>query len=211
MATTEKPKRVKLTTPEFRGSFVNLVKARAIEEGKEPKFSIMIVLPKGTPETTAFVAKLKKAIDDAYAAKHGKLVPAAVMKHYPIKDGATTGIEGMEKCICITAANKYKPGAIDKAGNKLIAEEDLYSGAWYRASVSAWAWAHATGGKGCSINLESVLKVKDDTRIGGGSNPDEDFASYIDKDGGAAEDAPTPDGDDAADLVGDEGDDAPPF
>lgn len=206
MVTTEKKKSAKLTTPEFRGSFVNLVKARAIEAGKEPKFSIMIVLPQGTPETSAFLTKLKKALDDAYQAKHGKLVPAANMKHYPIKDGATTGIEGMEKCWCITAANKYKPGAISKAGEKLLTEEDLYSGAWYRVSVSGWAWAHATGGKGVSVNLESVLKVKDDTRIGGGSNPDEDFAQYIDTEGG--EDAPATDGDDS-DLMGDE--ESPPY
>lgn len=203
MATTEKPKRVKLTTPEFRGSFVNLVKARAIEAGKEPKFSVMIVLPKGTPETSAFLGKLKKALDDAYAAKHGKLVPSATMKHYPIKDGATIGIEGMEKSWCITAANKYKPGAISRAGEKLLSEDELYSGAWYRVSVSAWAWSHATGGKGVSVNLESVLKVKDDARIGGGSNPDEDFAQFIDG-GDGAEGAPTPDGDDGRDLMGEE-------
>jgi hypothetical protein len=197
MATAAKPQRLKLTTPEFRGSYVHLVKPRAIEEGQEPKYSMCVVLPKRAKETIAFIDKLKKAIDAATLAKFGKVMPHATLKHFPIRDGDAMGKEGFADCWCITASNKYKPQVMDTRGEEVIEERALYSGAMYRASVSAWAWAHKTGGKGISINLESVLKVSDGERIGGGSKASEDFAEFIDADG-AADVAGEPTGEDDA-------------
>lgn len=195
----DKEKRVKITTPEFRGSFVNLVKARAMEnddgtEG-EAKFGIMIVLPKDEPETDKFLKKLRALIQAASSEKHGGAgLPENRLKHFPIRDGDDMEQENFHDHWCIRASTKFKPQAVDRKGNDLLGEDELYSGAWYRASISAWGWINKKGGKGVSIGLNSVLKVKDDKRFGGGSNAKDDMAEFIDPDAG----------DD------DEGDDAPP-
>lgn len=190
---SDKKQKVKIITPEFRGSYANLVKPRAIEEGQEPKYSITIVLKKKDPETIALIKKLEAAFNVAMIEKLGKAIPFAACKHYPIKDGNKPNEDGevseiTKGCWTFAASNKFKPGVIDKNGNKLFSEDDLYSGAWYRASISAWAWKHATGGKGVSVNLDSLMKIKDDGRYGGGSNPEQDFEDHIDSSGEEDED-----------------------
>lgn len=201
----DKPKPTKLITPVFRGSFVTLVKARSIEEGQTPKYSILAPLSKTNKEATAFIAKLRAEIARVVLAKFGKAIPEKALKHFPIRDGDTMEQEGFAGHWCISASNKFKPGVVDGAGNKLFSEEDLYSGAWYRASISVWAWSHKTGGKGVSINLDNVLKTKDDEKIGGGTKAEDDFKSYLDTEGateGDAADEPAAAGADDEDLYG---------
>lgn len=189
----DKKKKTKIVTPEFRGSYVTLVKPRAIEEGKEPKYSMNIVLKKKDPETIKFIKRLEAAFQAEMIETLGKALPFAACKHYPIRDGNKPNEDGevseiTKGCWVITASNKFKPGCIDKNGNKLISEDELYSGAFYRASVSAWAWKHATGGKGVSVNLDNVMKIKDGDRFGGGSSAEADFEEYIDSDGSDEDD-----------------------
>lgn len=178
-----KDAKVYLKTPEFRGSFVNLAKPRSQkkEDGTDgdPKYSLAIVLPKDKPSTKAFILQLKKLLADTYLAKHGKPInPAA--RGYPIKDGASVGDEGnFEGMWFIRAASNFKPSVCDIHGDKLEGEAELYSGAWYRAKVSAWAWAHATGGKGVSVNIDTAIKTKDDDKFGGGGDAASDFADDL--------------------------------
>lgn len=184
----KKPK-TKIITPEFRGSYVTLVKPRAQEEGKEPKYSINIVLKKKAPETIAFLKRLEASFNASMIEKLGKAIPFAACKYYPVHDGDKPDEDGevsdiTKGCWRIYASNKFKPGCIDKAGQKLFSEEDLYSGAWYRASVSTWAWKNDLGGRGVSINLDNVMKLKDDDKYGGGgSKAEDDFAEHIEGSG----------------------------
>lgn len=172
---------IKLTTPEFRGSYVNLIEPRAVSDdpGAEKKYSMLIVLSKTDPEAKAFVKKLEAAIQTASAEKHGKPIPKERLKHYPIKDGDNDEKEDFHGHWLISASNKFKPGAIDLNGQKLISTEDLYSGAWYRASISCWAWDNPKGGKGVSINLKNVLKVRDDDAFTGVAKAEDDFADFL--------------------------------
>ena len=176
-----------IITPEFRGSYVTLVKPRAIsdEPDAELKYSINILLPKDSPETKAFIKKLEGAFAASMTEKLGKPIPFANCRHYPIHDGDKADDDGnvdeiTKGCWVIYASNKRKPGAIDMKGNKLFSEDDLYSGAWYRASLSTWAWTNPKFGKGVSINLDNVLKVKDDEAFGGrAAPPEDDFKSFL--------------------------------
>lgn len=173
--------RIYVKTPEFRGSFVNLVTARAIKSDdgadSEPKYGLAIVLPTGKASTKAFNVELRKAITAACVDKFGKDIPQAKLKHFPIRDGASVGDNGQfDGHLFIRASTKFKPSFCDKHGDKLETEEDLYSGAWYKVKVSVWAWEHKTGGRGVSISLETGIKVRDDDKFGGGGgNAAEDF------------------------------------
>jgi hypothetical protein len=55
--------------------------------------------------------------------------------------------------------------------------EELYSGAYYRASIRCFAWEHPTGGKGVSVALDNVMKIKDGEAFSGKSSASDDFAS----------------------------------
>ncbi len=178
-----------LKTPMFRGSFVNLHKPRKRDEASDKEqYSIMIVLPKAKPSTKDFIAKLQKMITEASAEKHGAPgLPKNKLKHYPIKDGDDMDHEQFHGHWCINAASNFKVHCVDEHLEDLTTGEELYSGAWYKVKISAWAWTNPKSGKGVSINLESVIKLKDDTRIGGGSNAKDDFADDAVEDEGGSE------------------------
>lgn len=197
--------RIFVKTPVFRGSFVNLVTARANkgDDGEEgdPKFGLMIVLDRGDSKTKMFINELNAAIIAACKDKFGKAptrknklgktVPNAdLLKHFPIRKGEGVGDgEQFAGMWCIRASTRFKPPFIDKTGEKLESEDELYSGAHYRVKVSVWAWDSKKGGKGVSVSLETGVKVKDDDKFGGGGNAAEDFADDI----GGSDDAGTDD------------------
>lgn len=194
MTTTAQP--AKLKTPIFRGSYVHLLKprknkAKPLEAGK---YQITIVLPKNKPETKAFIKELEKAFTAAMIEKFGKAIPFNVIKHYPIKDGDLPNEDGDTNeahagCWVITASNSYKPHTIGLDGQDLLEESEVYSGAWYRATVGVYAWKHEESkGKGVSVDLKSVIKIKDDGRFGGGSRANEDFADDLAAAGTATDD-----------------------
>ena len=177
-----------LITPMFRGSYCNLITPRvpgkkgAAQEGKDPKYSILIVLPKDDPDTDKFLKRLRVAIDEATTEKFGKPVAHQKLKHFPIRDGDADDNEDFAGHWLIPASSKFKPGALDSKGQKLFSEDQLYSGAWYRAAISVWAWDSDLGGRGVSVNLHNVLKEKDDTRFGGGTAAEDDFKAHIRED-----------------------------
>lgn len=158
----------KLTSPKFRGSYVNVMKARAIGDG-EPTYSMTIVLDKEDDEHMAFLTKLKKVMKAAAAEKFGD-VPPEKWKHMPISDGDDKDDDEFHGKWLITTHNKRQPGILvmDEDGSKRAVEREneIYSGAWYHVSVRPYAWKNEFG-KGVSISLNGVLKVQDDEQFGG--------------------------------------------
>ncbi len=190
----------RLTTPVFRGSYCNLVTPRAVSEDDpdEKQYSMSVVLRKDDPAAVKFMKQFEKAVSAACIEKFGKDMPRSSLKHYPVKDAdEDTNSEGevlatanpeWEGCWIINAKNKRKPGAIDKAGNKLFSDDELYSGAWYMASLNVWAWAGKKFGKGVSVSLNNVLKDHDDDQFAGGASAEKDFESHINSDAEVGDD-----------------------
>lgn len=175
-----------IITPEFRGSYCNLVtprvpgrKSAKQDPDKKPKYGMLIVLPKDDSETKKFIARLKAAIDAVCVAKFGKPIPHNKLKDFPIRSGDDDENEDFAGHILIPASNTFKPNIIDEHGQKLFDEESLYSGAWYRAGIYPWAWDHELSGKGVSINLNTVLKVRDDEAFTSKANAEDDFRDYL--------------------------------
>lgn len=171
----------KFTTPLFRGSYVHLFKARQINGQGEPKFGLTIILPKNKPETKTFLAKLRAEFNAAMVESFGKALPEAALKKFPIKDGDTwTDNDGETKaeyagCWFITANNTRQPGLLVQDGATRRApesESEMYSGAWYHASVNVYAYDNEWG-KGVSVSLSGVLKMKDGEPFGSSFSEDE--------------------------------------
>lgn len=163
----------KIVTPEFRGSFVHLLEPHTIKgvDGAKPKYQITIPLPK----KDAFWAKLDKLVDETAKAKWGKIPPK--MKS-PVKDGDDEGRPEFAEQFVIQASSNNKPGVVDAALQPIMDANEIYSGAWYRASIRAFAWEHPTGGKGVSIALDNCMKVKDGEAFSGRTDASADFADF---------------------------------
>lgn len=167
----------KIVTPEFRGSFVHLLEPHAIKgvEGAKARYQITIPLPK----KDAFWAKLNGLVEDTAKAKWGKIPPK--MKT-PVKDGDEEGRPELAGCYSVQATSNNKPGLVDATLSPIMEANEIYSGAYYRASIRAYAWEHPTGGKGVSIALDNVMKVKDGEAFSGRSEASDDFADFAKED-----------------------------
>ena len=163
----------KLISPEFRGSFVSLAQPRGIkgDPASIPKYQITIALPKDDP----FWAKAESLVEATAKEKFGK-IPAKLKS--PIKDGDESGYDNLEGMLIAGASNSRRPGIVDAQLQPIIDGDELYSGAWFRASIRAYAWSHVTGGKGVSFSLDNVMKIKDDEAFDGSASAETDFADF---------------------------------
>lgn len=192
----------KLVTPVFRGSFPHLAKARAMPNQPEStaKYSIDILLEKSNPEHMAFLKKMKKAAAAACTAKWGDKVPRGLK--LPFRDGDEKDRDELQGHYFLTAKASldYRPQVLNNDLHPIPLEEiqaECYAGAWYRASLSCYAWGPNIGGCGVSFGLNSVKKVRDDESFGGGAgNAVADFAPFEDEDGGDSSSDFGPDVDD---------------
>lgn len=178
-------------TPEFRGSYVSVMKARQMKNDdgtpKDPEFEITMVLPKENPFWKTLAGKIR----EASMKKFGKVLPTIKLgkEKYPIKDADEyLNDDGELKrpewagCYFARMHSKSRPGVVkrDDDGDlvDVIERDEIYSGAWYVCGANAGGWTHSTG-KGVSLYLNNVLKIKDDAAFGGGPSPDDDFSDYV--------------------------------
>lgn len=171
----------KLITPEFRGSFVHILQPHALkvapgEKQPEARYQVTIPIAKGD----AFWAKFDALVDETAKAKWGK-IPAKLKT--PKKDGDDEDSDGNARAEfagrwSIQASSKNKPGIVDANLQPIMSADEIYSGAWYRASIRCYAWEHPTGGKGVSVALDNVMKVKDDEAFSGRTTAGSDFADF---------------------------------
>jgi len=161
-----------IITPEFRGSYVTLTEPRPPAEGQKPVYSMVVVIPKSNTE---FLEKLENAIEETAKAKFGKLPPKLKST---LRDGDEEEKEEFKDSIIFNVKSATRPGVVDTDLQPIIDPEELYSGAWYRASINPFAWDHPTGGKGVSFGLNNVMKVRDDEPFSGRKTADEDFKAF---------------------------------
>ena len=84
-----------------------------------------------------------------------------------------TPIEGIGDdwtVMSFSANEDRRPGLVDAKLQDIIDDTDVYSGAWYRAQVRAFAYDTA-GNKGVSFGLQNVQKLRDDDPLGSGRIP----------------------------------------
>lgn len=160
-----------------RLSYVNIFKPRASEDGKEPKYSVCIMFPK---TDTALKKIFDRALDQTAkddAQKWGGRVPSNL--HYPIHDGdeekdvvQNPEYKGMWY---FNASSTRKPGVLDENMDEMLDPNELYSGCWARVSVN-FSGYNNSGNKGIGAYINNIMKLKDDTRLGGSfASAEDDF------------------------------------
>jgi len=169
----------KVTTPVFRGSFVNLFEAKPGPDGKNPKFGLTMLFDAEAQKTPQFKAMQALAVAAARE-KFGDKIKADGKGWFhglrgPIRDGAEkSDLEGYEGCVFAAATTKQQPGVVDAKVQRIIDPAAAYSGAYYRATVTAYAYEQA-GNKGVAFGLQNVQKVREGERMAGRVEAEKDF------------------------------------
>lgn len=173
---------LKIKTPVFRASFVNVFKPRKRGD-KDPRYTVNVVIPKSE---TDFWKEVKKKITLAAEAKFNGKVPENLV--LPVQDGDKSKYEEWKGCYVFEAWTKLEdpPGASDMSGANISQDKSkLYSGAYFKVTISPFGWFHEDSKrKGVSFSFDNILFVRDGEPFSGRTSAADDFADDIDADGG---------------------------
>ena len=174
----------KVVTGKVRFSFVNVFEARAFGEGQDPKYSVMLLIPKSDVGT---VSRIKKAIDAAaqkgLSTKFGGKLPAILKTTFKDADKDTDqdGELFAEKWpetanhYVINVSSRTQPQIVDANLNPIINPVEFYSGCYGRASINFFAY-NSNGNKGISAGLNNLQKLEDGEALGSVTTAEQDFA-----------------------------------
>lgn len=164
-----------LITPEFRAAFINVFRATSMKNAdgtvSKPKYSIRAAFP-----PSANLAPLKKEAEAVAKEKWGdNKIPKTLRSPFRLNEELENPVVGIgdDWVIMSFSANEdRRPGVVDAKLQDIIAsdETEVYSGAWFRAQVRAFAYDTA-GNKGVSFGLQNVQKLRDDDPLGNGRIP----------------------------------------
>lgn len=180
-------------TPVFRGNFVNVFKkGKAMEEDGEGKYGVTAVFDpsKFTVDDKkrweAMKALLTEVSVPAFGKPWDKMAPGI---RRGFRDNAEkinadgTPMTGfVEGGVFTNLTSMFRPGIVDVNNVEITDPEDVYSGAYYRASVTSFSF-NINGGKGVAFGLQNLRKVRDGEKIGGQhSEASEDFKDLGEED-----------------------------
>lgn len=170
----------KIVTGKTRLSYVNLLTPRAQEEGKEPKYSVCILIPKSDTKTVNAIRAAIEAAKEAGKATWGGKIPPGLK--VPLRDGDTER-DGPEYAghWFINASSKRKPQIVDASVQPILDASEIYSGMYARVSINFYAYNQA-GNRGVAAGLNNVQKVADGTPLGGAAARAEDEFSAVEED-----------------------------
>lgn len=173
----------KVVTGKVRFSFVNVFEARAFGENNDPKYSVMLLIPKTDVGT---IDRCKKAIDVAaqrgLTTKFGGKLPPILKTTFKDADKDTDQDGEIFKNkweytaghYIINVSTKVQPQIVDANRNPIINPVELYSGCFGRASINFFAYNNQ-GNKGISAGLGNLQKLEDGEPLGNFATAEQDF------------------------------------
>lgn len=162
-----------------RFSYLNLWKPRVMEDGKPPKFSVTVLIPKKDTKTVAAIHAAEEKCKVEYATKLGKAAKTATCLkdgNLPKKDGEDRGPEYKDHWyITATASEDRQPDAVNKNREPIINKTDIKSGDYGFVSLNLFGF-DTGGNKGISAGFQNIMKVIDGPSLGGSQSAEDDFA-----------------------------------
>ena len=159
-----------LITPDFRGAYVQVFRAKAQqnEDGtmSAAKFSIRACFPPNA-DLSGLKAAAKQATVDKWGADDTKW-PKTLRSPFRLNEELDKPVGGLDDdwtIMTFSAPETSRPGLVDNKNQDIIDETDAYSGAWYIAQVNAYAY-EKKGNKGVTFGLLNLRKQKDDEPLG---------------------------------------------
>ena len=163
-----------VTTGKVRLSYVHLFKPYAYQPGQEEKYQVTVLVPKSDTDTmgrinAAIEAAKQRGISEKWNGQCPPLVPTPVYDGDGVRpsDGMAFGAE-CKGCWVFTASAKvdYPPEVVDKMGNPIINQSEVYSWMYGRVNVTFYPYAFG-GKKGIGCGLGPVQKLEDGEALGG--------------------------------------------
>lgn len=168
----------KVVTGKVRFSYVTLDKPRASEEGAEPKYSVVLLIPKSDTATLKLIKDAIAAAAKAFRDRNGEAsLPANPL--LPLHDGdgpkPNGGDYGEEckGCYVMNASSKVKPIMRDEFNEEVLDPNEIYSGCYGRAIINFYGYNNRRKGIGCG--LLGVQKKHDGEPLGGIRASADDF------------------------------------
>ena len=171
----------KVVTGKVRFSFCNLFEPKSFQEGTDPKYSVMLLIPK---TDVATLNRIKAAIDAAaqkgLSTKFGGKMPAVLKTTLKDADKDTNQDGEVFKDIWPYTEGHYIISVSSKTApqdlNPIIDPIEVYSGCYGRASINFFAYNNS-GNKGISAGLNNIQKLEDGEPLGNVSTAEQDFAN----------------------------------
>jgi len=169
----------KVVTGQVRLSYVNLLRPRAQEEGKDPKYSCAVLIPKTDKDTVAKIhAAVKVAAENGKELFGGKIPPNLKT---PLRDGDTErDDEAYAGHWFLNASSFDKPGLVDENVQEVLDPSMVYSGTYARVSLNFYPYSQK-GNRGVGAGLQNVQLLPGGAALSGRSRPSDDF-SAVDED-----------------------------
>ena len=170
----------KLMLKNVRLSYANLFEPRENQSG-QLRYSTALIIPKGHPQ----IPELEKAIESEGEGKFGKKWATMLKKNgSPLKDADKDGTADenaeYEDCYYINTSSKRKPQVVDRQVQPILDESEIWSGCWANVSIAVFSF-EVPENKGVSFGLNNVQKLREDDRLGGAPNADEEFEAMDDE------------------------------
>lgn len=169
----------RVVTDKVRLSFPHLFEPYSIDGEQEPKFSVMLLIPKTDKRTIAALKKAEQAAAEAGAqSKFGGKVPANLASI--IKDGDEDGSaeDYPERAghlyMTVSSNAQRRPGVVDRSVQPILDQTEVYSGVYAKVSVTAFPYTYGKK-KGISFGLNNVQIVGGGESLGGGKRAEEEF------------------------------------
>ena len=168
----------RVITPVFRASYANLLEPQETLNG-DLKFQVSMVFDTAnmTKKDQELWKKMKVAANLAVTEKwpDKKTRPKDLRNPFRTDKDDLPGGDTF-----VRAASTDRPKIIDSSNQPLTESDEVYSGMFARASVTAFAYDQK-GNRGVSFGLNNVLKVKDGERLDGRKDAEEDFEEYMEE------------------------------
>jgi hypothetical protein len=172
----------RVTTGKVRLSYVNLLQPRTNEDGENPKYSCVLLIPKTDKAT---VKAIKAAIEAAKEKDKGRWngkIPSNLKITF--RDGDEEDAEDRPELVghyFMNVSAKNKPGIVDRNVNPITDADEIYSGMYARAAIRAFGY-NTNGNKGITFGLDHIQKIADGDFLGGRTRAEDVFDSFEDED-----------------------------
>lgn len=177
---------LRVTTGKVRLSFPKLFEPHAVNPKDDPKYSVMLMIPKSDKDT---LKKLRAA--EAEAAAEAKAWGNRKPKSWDsiIHDGDVMAEEDERYperagnwIMSVRSSAEYKPQIVDRNMNDILDRSAVYSGVYARVSLTAFTFDYQ-GKKGVSFGLNNVQILGGGENLGGAAQPaSADFEELDDDD-----------------------------
>lgn len=163
-----------VTTGEARLSYVHLFKPYAAMQGQEEKYSVTVLVPKTDVDTmnrinAAIEAAKQRGISEKWNGQCPPMVPTPVYDGDGVRpsDGMPFGEECKGHWVFTASAKvDYPPEIVDKQGNPIINQSEVYSGMYGRVNITFYPYSFG-GKKGVGCGLGPVQKLRDGEPLSG--------------------------------------------